>query len=593
MKKSCLLGFLVFVGVAILCITVSIPLDNIVLGLTKNPDATGPIAFAGEFIALAAGLLTFFNRLKPEARIWKAAREKSNLKIVLGSGMIFGLLVLVLGFSMSNSTVASSNATSTAQAIALATDAVQPANTPTTTPTSTPTPTEANTPTSTPTSTPTPTEANTPTSTPTSTPTPTEANTPTSTVVQSKSFIPMVNTDKSISVETAESISNTNPLQVHFIDVGQGDSILILGPEGETILIDGGEEGSGAFQYLQSKRIDHINLVVATHPHSDHIGGVIDVLNTIPVDKVVTNGQMHTTSIYEQFLDAITSSEAEYVEVVRGDTITVGSLVFDVLNPGTDQGDDLNNSSVVLRLVYGNSSFLFTGDAGVEAEEEMLSSGLSLSADILKVGHHGSRYSSSPGFLSKVQPKIAVYSAGVGNDYGHPHAETLAALTSVGAEIYGTDVNGTVIITADGSRYSVETANQGRPQAPPTSQPTPQPTVPQPTVAQPTAVQPTVSQPPAVDLEIDVVSLTSPIAAGGTARLKIKTAPNAACTITVYYKSGASQAQGLGQQTADNNGYVTWSWKVGARTTAGIWRIVVTAQANGKTVNKQISFEVK
>ncbi len=363
-------------------------------------------------------------------------------------------------------------------------------------------------------------------------------------------------------------ISN-GPLQVHFIDVGQGDAILILAPDGQTMLIDGGDTDTGVVQYLKSKGIQHLNFVVATHPHSDHIGGLVQVLKAIPVDKVVTNGQAHTTSTYEHFLDAIATAKAVYAEVKRGDTITLGSLKFDVLSPVSITGD-MNNNSVVLRLVFGKVTFLFMGDAQADAEASMLAAGLIQKTDILKVGHHGSRSSSSPAFLSAVKPAVAIYSAGLGNDYGHPHRETIQALQAIGAAIYGTDVNGSIIVTSDGSGYSIETAKQGQAQAPP-------------------VVQPTASS----GLSIEVVSLTSPIAPGGRASLTIKTTPGAACTITVYYKSGPSQAQGLGPQTADSNGSVTWSWKVGSKTTPGTWRIVVTASINGQTISQEIPFVVQ
>jgi competence protein ComEC len=362
------------------------------------------------------------------------------------------------------------------------------------------------------------------------------------------------------------------PLRIHFINVGQGDAILVQASGGETGLIDGGETDSGIAQYLQSLGITHLNMIVATHPNEDHIGGLVQVLNTIPVDKVVTNGVMNTTLTYEHFLDAIIASKAEYVEVKHGDTILLGNLNFDVLSPISNTDDDLNNGSLVLRLVYGKVSFLFTGDTQPAAEEIMLASGLDISATILKVAHHGSRSSSPLDFLTAVQPEVAIYSAGLGNDYGHPHPETLDALTSVGAIIYGTDINGTIIVTTDGNEYSIEATKQGRPYAPP--------------IVQPTSYQPS-------ELFINVVSLTSPIAPGGTSRLTINTIPGAACTITVYYKSGASQAAGLGSQTAGENGDVTWSWKVGSRTTPGIWSIVVTTKLNGQSISTEIPFEVR
>ncbi|MDD5370439.1 MAG: MBL fold metallo-hydrolase [Anaerolineaceae bacterium] len=364
-------------------------------------------------------------------------------------------------------------------------------------------------------------------------------------------------------------------LRVHYIDVGQGDSILIVSPDGKTMLIDGGEQGSGALVYLQSLGIDHLDLMVATHPHSDHIGGLVEILRAMPVDEVVTNGQPHTTSIYERFLDAIDTAKAVYIEAQRGDQIALGNLVFEVLSPARLSGADLNDNSLVLRLEYGATSFLFTGDVQAEGEGGLLASGLPLQATILKVAHHGSASSSTPAFLAAVHLKVAVYSAGLGNDYGHPRPETLAHLAGVGAEIYGTDVNGTVIVTTDGSGYSVQTAREGQAQAPPQ------------VMDNPTA--PAASS----ELTLAVVSLTSPIAHGGTASLTIQTTPGAACSITVFYKSGPSQAAGLGPETADAGGKCAWSWKVGSRTSPGIWQIAVQVSLNAQTQSQDIPFEVR
>jgi competence protein ComEC len=360
--------------------------------------------------------------------------------------------------------------------------------------------------------------------------------------------------------------------EVDFIDVGQGDAILITSSSGQVALIDGGEQGSGALQYLQSKAIDHIDLMIATHPHSDHIGGLVDVLRALPVQKVVTNGQPHTTQTYENFLDGIAAAKAEYVEAKQGDTIPFGSLAFQVLSPVSPTGDELNNNSLVLRLAVNQVSFLFTGDAQEDAEASMISAGLPLQADILKVAHHGSHTSSSPAFLDQVQPAAAVYSAGAGNEYGHPHAETIAALTNVGAQIYGTDVNGTIAIQTDGNAYTVLVGKEA-PRAPP-----------------PQATEVPAQAGP---LTLEIVSVTSPIAPGAIATLQAKTAPGADCTITVYYKSGPSTAAGLEAKQSDGGGNVSWSWKVGTRTTPGTWSIVVTASLNGQTVTQETTFMVQ
>jgi len=251
---------------------------------------------------------------------------------------------------------------------------------------------------------------------------------------------------------------STNPLVVHVIDVGHGDAILVVSPEGLTALIDGGSADPGAVDYLWGQRVEGIDLMIATHPHEDHVGGLIQVLEEMPVGRVVTNGQAHTTAAYERFLDAILGSEAEYSEVQRGDTIAFGEMEFSVLNPGENMGGDLNENSMVLRLVYGQTTILFMGDAGMDAEASMMAAGLNLKADILKVGHHGSCSGTSPSFLQAVQPEVGIYTAGVDKQDGLPCAETIYVLNQREILVLGTDVNGSIIITVTGDGYRITDA---------------------------------------------------------------------------------------------------------------------------------------
>ena len=372
----------------------------------------------------------------------------------------------------------------------------------------------------------------------------------------------------------------STPLRVYFFDVGQGDSILIFSPDGSTVLIDGGEPDTGILTYLQGLGVQRIDLMVATHPHADHIGGLVQVLKAMPVSRVVTNGQIETTATFEHFLDAITTAKVPFAVAKRGDILTIGNLVFSVLSPLTATSGDLNNNSLVLRLVYGESSFLFMGDADKDAEAGILASGLPVQASIMKVGHHGSNTASSPAFLAQVKPAIAIYMAGLGNPYGHPHAETLAALAAVGAQIYGTDLNGTITVTTDGHVNQVD-VQKGGPRAPPTGV--------LPTVTPGILILPTLTP---GNLSLIIESVTSPVSPGATATLVAKTSPGAYCTIMVYTKSGPSTAAGLDPKTADSAGNVSWSWKVGTRTTPGTWQIVVTATQNGQTITTTKNFTV-
>lgn len=186
-------------------------------------------------------------------------------------------------------------------------------------------------------------------------------------------------------------------------------------------------------------------------------------MQAIPVGQVWTSGAATTTSLFERFLDIISTKKIPYNEVASNSAITVGDLRLDVLY-AKRQADDLNNTSIVVHLVYGQVSFLFTGDAQSTAESEMLRTAANrLKSTVLKVGHHGSRTSSSPAFLATVQPVIAVYSAGKGNLYGHTHAQTITTLKKVGATIYGTDMQGTIVIITDGSTYQVTTGRSAQP----------------------------------------------------------------------------------------------------------------------------------
>jgi beta-lactamase superfamily II metal-dependent hydrolase len=246
-------------------------------------------------------------------------------------------------------------------------------------------------------------------------------------------------------------------LEIHFINVGQGDSILI--DLGETeVLIDGGEKSPGVVDYLKKYVDGPLEVMVATHPHSDHIGGLIAVLAAFQVQQIWHNGEDSDSSTYSQFMSAVQTEGAQVYIGKRGDRIITGSLTFVVLNPRTPAGT-VNNNSIVLSLSYGQIDFLFMADAEKEAEGAML-----VAADmpvpdveILKVGHHGSRTASSKDFLAAASPEVAVYMAGTGNRYGHPHQETLAALAQIGAKIFGTDVNGTITVKTDGWTFVVQT----------------------------------------------------------------------------------------------------------------------------------------
>ncbi len=256
-------------------------------------------------------------------------------------------------------------------------------------------------------------------------------------------------------------IPATTNLTVYFIDVGQGDAILIDYGEIE-ILIDGGEKSPGVVDYIRPYIDGALDVMVATHTHADHIGGLIDVLAKYQVKDIWLNGDTATSATYSQFMNSVNAEGATIHQAQLGNTIQAGTLIFNVLNPTKPLFPDINNNSIVLSLSYGNVDFLFTGDAESEAEGKMLVQSIVplLDYEILKVGHHASRTASSTAFLNVIKPDVAIYSAGMGNTYGHPHQETLLALNTVGAGVYGTDVHGAVTVTTDGKTYDIKTEKQ-------------------------------------------------------------------------------------------------------------------------------------
>lgn len=251
-------------------------------------------------------------------------------------------------------------------------------------------------------------------------------------------------------------------LKVHYIDVGQGDSTL-LEFEGFTMLIDAGNWNSTeAVDYLKQQGVQGIDIVVGTHPDADHIGQLAQIVGEFEVGEVWMSGNTSSSNTFLNALQAIEASGSEYVEPRSGDTFDVGSMRIDVLYPDKITGA-ANEESVSLKMTYGDVRFVFTGDAGVKEEQEMIDSGMDLKAEILHMGHHGSNTSTSPAFLAAVAPEVAIYSAGADNSYGHPHAEVIAAAENAGAKVYGTDVNGTIVVETDGTSYNVLTQQEGVP----------------------------------------------------------------------------------------------------------------------------------
>ncbi|MFZ5364084.1 MAG: ComEC/Rec2 family competence protein [Patescibacteria group bacterium] len=248
-------------------------------------------------------------------------------------------------------------------------------------------------------------------------------------------------------------------LEVNFFDVGQGDAILIKTPDHQRILIDGGPSNAvlnklGENLPFFEKEID---LVILTHPHADHLDGLIEVLKRYKVKKILTTGVVHTTPDYLVWLEEIKNQNIPVEIAIAGKMFDFGGGVeMEIFYPPEDltgkSAEDLNDTSIVGKLIFGQTSFLFTGDAEKEAEEKMIASGFDLKSDVLKIGHHGSRNATSENFLETVNPKFAVISVGENNSFGHPNPTIINRLERVGVEIFRTDEEGDIKITSDGEK---------------------------------------------------------------------------------------------------------------------------------------------
>jgi competence protein ComEC len=250
-------------------------------------------------------------------------------------------------------------------------------------------------------------------------------------------------------------------LKVHFIDVGQGDAILVQTPAGQTMLVDAGEAdyGDRVINYLVSQGVKELDIVVGAHPHTDHIGGMAAVINYFPVKSIYMPKVSQNTETFRNLLNTIKSKGLKISTARAGVELLLNGVTCRFVAPLGDSYQDLNNYSGVIKLEYGTKSFLLTGDAETESESQMLSGGDNLSAAVLKVGHHGSDTSTGSKFLKAVSPQYAVIMVGKDNPYGHPHSRTLSRLVSGGVKVYRTDRNGTVVFTSDGQDIQI---SQGR-----------------------------------------------------------------------------------------------------------------------------------
>lgn len=248
---------------------------------------------------------------------------------------------------------------------------------------------------------------------------------------------------------------------VHFINVGQGDCTLIKTPDGN-ILIDAGENGyeTTVLDYLEVQGVDSLKYLVATHPHSDHIGGVAEVLDAVETENIImprlSKSNTPTTVTYEKMLTAIQNSGAKVISAKPRNEYSCGGADFTVLAP-FEQDENLNNMSVVLKLTYKGYSFIFSGDAEKAVENQILKAGYDISADVYKGAHHGSSTSNTKKFVRAINPTYAVLSYEEGNSYGHPHKETVDLFNEEGITYYSTADYGTIVFTIDNNRLDILT----------------------------------------------------------------------------------------------------------------------------------------
>ncbi|MDG1483077.1 MAG: helix-hairpin-helix domain-containing protein [Myxococcota bacterium] len=260
-------------------------------------------------------------------------------------------------------------------------------------------------------------------------------------------------------------LSLAGTLQVDVLDVGQGDSILIQTPSGKSILIDAGTGGTDVAPLLRARGVEQLSMMIATHPHADHIGGLDEVLMEIPVRSYFDSGLTHTTASYTNLMTIVESKadaeETRYFTAEAGfQTELEDGLTLEFLGPPlpslSGTRSDLNSNSVITRLTHGSQCFLFTGDAEEPTEALLLQRGIE-PCNVLKVAHHGSAHSTTDRWLAAIQPEIALISVGEGNRYKHPAPDTVARLTAAGADIYRTDLHGTIHLESDGETVTITT----------------------------------------------------------------------------------------------------------------------------------------
>lgn len=372
-----------------------------------------------------------------------------------------------------------------------------------------------------------------------------------------------------LSTEQTEETFNTEEeysyLKIHYLDVGQGDSTFIELPNKKTMLIDAGEakEADKIIEYIQNIGYQKIDYIIGTHPHTDHIGGLSKVIETFDIGSIYMPKVIATSKTYENLLTTIMNKNLK-IKTAKKDTKIIDeyNLKIEILSPREKEYTNINNYSVVLKINYHNHKFLFMGDAEKEVEENLQGD---LSADIIKVGHHGSNTSSSKDFVKHVNPNYAIISVGNGNKYNHPHSDITKRWESTGAKIYQTNKEGTIIAISNGTQLEINASNNSQENNHFSKE------------KEEINYNSVNNEPlPIESSEIELISLSSKVKRGSNATLKIKGIPNTEYHISVIYSSKESSAKGLENKISDKNGNVAWTWKIGSNTKSGTYPVTIT-----------------
>lgn len=369
---------------------------------------------------------------------------------------------------------------------------------------------------------------------------------------------PFVENDDEASISTFSS----GTLKVNYIDVGQGDSIFIQLPNNQTMLIDAGEayKSDNVINYLNNLGITKIDYVIGTHPHTDHIGGLEEVINTFDIGSIYMPRASSTSKTYEDLLTTI-SSKGLKVKTAKSGVVVLDedNLKLEFIAPNSDSYSELNNYSAVLKLTYLDNTFLFMGDAETLSEDEITNE---IKADVIKVGHHGSDSSSSLEFVKKVSPEYAIIMVGVGNSYNHPYQSIIDRYESVGAKVLRTDLDGNIVCDSDGKKVTCDGDKDSSSNSNSNSTST---------------------------SDINLVSMTTPVSRGSDATISIKGVPNITYDIDVMYSSGESKASGLEDKTSDSEGNVSWTFKVSSNVKVGTYEVKITDGENSVSYSLEVT----